>query len=282
MTQITAEMVQQLRNRTGVGMAKCKQALDEAKGDLELAIANLRKAGIAGAVKKADREAKEGTVVSATNNQRLVLVEANAETDFVVKNEIFQQFARDVADEVLKSGTANVDELMTAHWSKDKSLTIDQYRAITMQKLGENILVRRIMVIERSPNASIGVYSHSGGKIVTVVVVEGAQGEEELAREIAMHVAADAPEYLRPEDVPANVKAQEEDIARAQVKGKPDNVIQKILEGKLKAFYDQVCLVSQKFVKDPSVSVGDRVEQRAKAISKPLKISRYVRWAVAQ
>jgi elongation factor Ts len=282
MSQVTAEMVQELRTRTGVGMAKCKQALDEAKGDMDLAIANLRKAGIAGAVKKADREVKEGTIVSAMNNQRLVLVEANAETDFVVKNAIFQQFAKDVADEVLRTGISDVEKLLAEHWSKDKSLTLDQYRAITMQKLGENIIIRRVMVMQRSPNTSVGLYSHSGGKIVTAVIISGSEGEEELAREVAMHVAAEAPEYLKPEEVPADVKAQEEEIARAQVKGKPDNVIQKILEGKLRAFYDQVCLVCQKFIKDPSVSVNERVQQRAKAINKPLEISGFVRWAVAQ
>jgi elongation factor Ts len=282
MSQVTAEMVQELRGRTGVAIGKCKQALEEAKGDMELAIANLRKAGIAGAVKKEGRETKEGAILVGQSGNQIALVEANAETDFVVKNAFFQQFAQDAAQQVADSGVESVEALMAAQWAKDKSLTMDQYRAVTMQKLGENIQIRRLMLLKKEPNSSVGIYSHMGGKIVCLVVLSGAEGQEELAREVAMHVAAEAPEYLRPDDVPAAVKASEEDVARGQVKGKPENVIQKILEGKMKAFYEQCCLESQKFVRDPSVTVAEYVQQRGKAAGKPLQIARFVRWAVSQ
>jgi elongation factor Ts len=282
MSNVTAELVQELRARTGVAIGKCKQALQEAQGDMETAIANLRKAGIAGVAKKEGRETKEGTIVPAQTAQRIALLEANAETDFVVKNSVFQKFAKDAADEAAQKGLATPEALLGTTWSGDSSLTVDQYRAVTMQQLGENIQIRRLMLLTKERNSSVGIYSHMGGKIVCLVVLSGAEGQEELAREVAMHVAAEAPEYLRPADVPAQVKSSEEEIARGQVKGKPENVIQKILEGKMKAFYEQTCLEQQKFVKDPSVTVGEYVQQRAKAIGKPLEIVRFVRWAVSQ
>lgn len=282
MTQVTGEMVKRLRDRTGVGMGKCKEALDQAHGDMELAIANLRKAGIASAVKKEGRETKEGAIGIADSPQAIGLIEINAETDFVVKNARFQEFLQKMAQEVVHTGATSIERFLEQKYSGDTSLTIDQHRAVMMQSLGENLKLQRCQVIPKKNDLSIGVYLHLGGKIATLVEISGGSGEEALAKDIAMHVAAEAPQYLKEDEVPAAVKEQEAEIARAQVKGKPENVMEKIVQGKLNAFYDQVCLLRQKFVKDPSMSVAQVVEKRAKETNKPLKIERFLRWKVGE
>lgn len=275
-TEVTPKLVMTLRERTGIGMAKCKEALVEANGDIELAIQNLRKAGIASAVKKSDRETNEGKVLSAEDNSHIVLVEINAETDFVVKNEKFQAFAEQIAQEALSSGVNSLETLLSHTYSKDPSLTIDQFRAVTVQSLGENLVIRRVAKIAKKGNCSYGLYSHMGGKIVSLVVIEGAADQAALARDIAMHVAATSPEYLNPEAVPEKVKAQEEEIARSQLKGKPVEMLPKILEGKMRAYYEQNCLVNQHFVKDSSVRVAAYVHQKGEN----LKVVDFKRWAV--
>lgn len=282
MTQVTAEMVKELRARTGVGMGKCKEALEAAKGDMELAIANLRKAGIASAVKKEGRETKEGLIGNYEGDHAIALVEVNSETDFVAKNEGFQKFVLELAEEASKTNPASVESFLEQHFSKDPSLTIDQHRAVIIQKIGENLKVQRLALFPKKPDLSIGIYSHMGGKIVTVVEIAGASGEETLARDIAMHIAAESPTYLVPDEIPAGVKAQEEDIARSQVKDRPENVMEKIVEGKLNAFYDQVCLTRQKYVKDSSLTIAQLVEKRANEVKKPLTIKRFIRWQVGE
>lgn len=272
-TEITAKLVMALRNRTGIGMTKCKEALVEAKGDIELAIQNLRKAGIASAVKKSDREANEGKVVAAEDDSTLLLLEINAETDFVVKNDKFVAFAAEIAQEALSGGADSLDALLAQSYSKDSSLTIDQFRAVTVQSLGENLVIRRLLRLSKEKGHSYGLYSHMGGKIISLVVIEGAEDRADLAREVAMHVAAANPEYLDAAAVPASIKEQEEEIARTQLKGKPDHILPKILEGKMRAYYEQNCLVNQPFIKDTSVKVADFV-------GKDLKVVAFYRWAV--
>lgn len=278
--KVTPDMVKELRERTGVGMGKCKEALDQAGGDMDKAIEVLRKAGMASAVKKEGRETNEGLISAAEGKDAVALVEVNAETDFVTQNEKFKQFLRDIAQDAADSKTHSLDALMKHPYSKDKSVSIDQYRALVIQSLGENIQVKRIMLIPKSHEVSVGIYSHMGGKIVTAVVLSGGAGQEALARDIAMHVAAESPEYLRPEEVPAEVRAKEEDIARSQVKGKPDEIVHKIVQGKYKAFCDDVCLVCQKFVKDNTTTVGGLLESEGKRLNKHIAISAYYRWKV--
>ena len=282
MAQVTADMVKKLRETTGAPMGKCKEALDAVGGDIEQAVAHLRKAGIASAVKKEGRETKEGTIAAFEGTKAVAVVEVNAETDFVAKNDIFQKFVKEVAEEIAVTGPVSLDALLNQPFSQDTGLTIDQYRAVIIQKIGENIRVNRFELVGKGPDRSVAAYTHMGGKIVTLVVLEGASGEEALAKDIAMHVAAEAPQYLVPEDVPASVKASEEEIARAQVKGKPDNIADKIIAGKLNAFYDQFCLMRQKYIKDSSLSIAALVEKRSKEIGKPLKVSRFIRWQIGQ
>jgi elongation factor Ts len=282
MAQITAQLVKELRDRTGIGMGKCKEALEEAGGNIDLAIENLRKAGMASAVKKEGRETKEGTIKTAEKGGKIAVVEVNAETDFVVKNESFQKFAQGLAEEVCQTTPANVADFLKQKYSKESKHTIDEYRASIVQSLGENIQIKRLELFTKKSNASLAIYSHQGGKLVTLVEITGSSGEEDLARDIAMHVAAEAPEYLTHEEIPERVIEHEKEIARAQIKNKPANIVEKILEGKLRAYYDQVCLINQKFVKNPEVTIAELVAKRSKEIGKDLKVSYFLRWRVGE
>lgn len=281
-TPVTATMIKELRDRTGVGMGKCKEALEEAKGDMDLAIANLRKAGIASAVKKEGRQTNEGMIAAAETADTIALVEVNAETDFVVKNDKFQEFLRNIAEEVAKTKPSSLETFLSQKYSKDAGLTIDEYRSTIIQTIGENIQIRRIETLKKAPEKSIGVYSHLGGKIVTMVEITGTQGEEALAKDIAMHTAAAAPEFLSPEQVPASILENEKEIAAAQMKGKPANMMEKIVEGKMNSYFDAVCLVRQKYIRDDSVSITDLVNKRAKEVGKPLQVTSFARWVVGQ
>lgn len=279
---VTAQMVKELRDRTGVGMGKCKEALEEAKGDMELAIANLRKSGMAAAVKKEGRATNEGMIATAQDSKNVGVIEINAETDFVVRNTRFQEFLREMAEEIVKTTPASLEAFLAQTYSKDPNLTIDQYRSTVIQTIGENIQIRRITLIPKGGDKSVGIYSHMGGKIVCIVEIQGSNAEEELARDIAMHVAAAAPEYLDPASVPAEVISHEKEIARGQVKGKPENIVEKILEGKITAYYDAVCLVRQKFIKNDELHISDLVAKRAKETGKPLVLTSFIRWNVGQ
>lgn len=275
---ITPQLIKELRDRTGVGIGKCKEALEEANGDLEIAIENLRKSGMASAVKKEGRAANEGMIAIAESGSRIALVEVNAETDFVVKNERFQQFLQEVAQEIVETNPVSLEDFLAQKFSKDQNMTIDEYRATIVQAIGENIQVRRLKVFEKSGDSSLGVYSHLGGKIVTMVKIDGSGDAENLAKEIAMHVAAAHPEYIRPEDVPSKVIDQEKEIARTQMAGKPDHVIEKILEGKISKYFDDVCLNKQFFIKDDSLKIEDLVKKHGDNLA----ISHFERWTVGQ
>jgi len=279
---ITPAMIKDLRDRTGVGMGKCKEALEEAKGDMELAISNLRKAGIASAVKKEGRATNEGVIATADNHKNIALVEVNAETDFVAKNDRFQDFAKNIANEVASSNPASVENFKSQKYSKDPALTIEDYRSTIVQTIGENIQLRRLKTFKKEPNKSIGVYSHLGGKLVTVVEISGSDKEEALAKDIAMHSAAAAPEYLTEKDVPESVIQNEREIAKSQMKGKPDHVINKIVDGKMESFYNSVCLTRQEYIKDHSKKISDVINERSKATGKPLAITGFLRWSVGQ
>lgn len=282
MTQITAGMIKELRDRTGVGMGKCKEALEESKGDMELAISNLRKAGMASAVKKEGRATNEGKIGTAETDSTIAIVEVNAETDFVVKNDRFQEFLKNIVEEAAATKPASLEAFVQQPYSKDPALTIDQYRATIVQSIGENIQIRRLIIIAKAPQKSIGLYSHLGGKIVTLVEISGSNKEEAIAKDIAMHVAAAAPDYLSPEKVPADIINNEKEIAKSQVKGKPENIVDKIVEGKINAFYDTACLVCQKYIRDDSMSITDLVKKREKEAGAPLTVTHFLRWSVGQ
>jgi elongation factor Ts len=282
MKEITPDMVKQLRERTGVGMAKCKEALVLGEGDMEKSIDILRKAGMAAGVKKEGRETKEGVILASEDKASLVIIEANTETDFVAQNDRFKHFVHDCIKQALDSKAPNLEALLQQPYYKDKSITIDQYRNLIIQALGENIQLRRMELIHKHPNTSYGIYSHLGGKLVVVVELEGASDQDGIAKEIGMHVAAENPDYLNPEQVPPQVLAREEEIARSQVEGKPANMVDKIVAGKLKAFTEQVCLIHQKYVKDNSVTVQQFLETCGKKLGKSLSVRCFWRWKVGQ
>ncbi len=279
---ITAQMVMDLRKRTGVGMSKCKEALTEAGGDIEEAIHILRKKGMTSAVKKGGRETNEGVVGVAESDSAAYLVEVNAETDFVIQNDRFKEFLKNICDEVAATSPKSVEDFLQQKYSKNNALTIDEYRADIVQTLGENIQVRRIQEFKKTGECSIGIYSHMGGKIVCLVEIKGASDQDALARDIAMHVAAEAPDFLKAENVPADLLAKEEEIARSQIQNKPPEIMEKIVKGKLNAFYEKSCLVNQKFVKEPSKTVATYVADEGKKAGKTLEVIDFARWQIGE
>jgi len=246
---ITADAVKQLRERTGAGMMECKKALVETKGDLDAAAELMRKTGLAKADKKAARVAAEGTVASERAGLKAVIVEVNCETDFVARGDEFLGFARDVARAALAHTPADLTGLLaTAHGDS----TLDGVRRVLVAKIGENISVRRFATVT-APTA-LGVYLH-GGRIGAVVALQG--GDEALARDLAMHVAAANPAYIDAAGVPATVLDKEREILAEQTKGenKPPEIIAKMIEGRLRKYLAEITLVGQPFVKDPDTTV---------------------------
>ncbi len=270
MAAITATAVKDLRDKTGVGMMEAKKALEEAGGDLEQAVDILRKKGLSAAAKKAARVASEGMIASAQQGRVGVLIEVNSETDFVAKNEEFQTFAAALAGLVAEKAPADAAAL--GQLAMDGG-TVESRRNALVQKIGENISVRRFERFQAE--GAIAIYLH-GARIG--VMVEYTGGDEQLGKDLAMHIAAAAPPYLSRETVPADALARERAIYEAQAKetGKPDNVIAKIVDGKLEKYYGDACLLEQIFIKDPDG------KQRIKGILKGAVVKRFVRFQLGE
>jgi len=263
---ITADSVKQLRERTGAGMMECKKALVETQGNLDAAAELMRKSGLAKADKKATRVAAEGTVAVQRNAAAAAMVEVNCETDFVARGDEFQEFARAVASTALEAVPSGLDALLAAPAT---GATLDERRRALIAKLGENIAVRRFVRIAAS--GPLGDYVH-GGRIGALVAVQG--GDETLARDLAMHVAAVNPAYIDVGDVPADVLDKERAILTEQTKGekKPPEIIAKMVEGRLRKYLAEMTLLGQPFVKDQDVSVEKLLK---KAGAKVLQFVRY-------
>ena len=280
MSNISPQMVKTLRERSGVGMSKCKDALVEADGNLEKAVEILRKKGLASAVKKEGRETKEGKIGTFETDDALVLLEVNTETDFVAKNEKFQKFVVELAEQAAKSKPNSLESFVKESYAIDPSLTIEEYRNLLIQSIGENIKISKLEIIHKDKNSSYGIYSHMNGKILTVTEVKGSDNEQTLAKDISMHIAAENPEFLSENEVPKNVKKKEEEIARSQIKDKPEFVIEKIIQGKIKSYLEQNCLLNQKYIKDTAITVSQLLEKRSKEINKDLSITSFYRWNI--
>jgi elongation factor Ts len=252
---ITASLVKELRERTGAGMMECKKALVETNGDIETAIDNMRKSGAAKAEKKAGRIAAEGLIVAkASDDGKLAaIVEVNSETDFVARDENFTSFAKQVADVALANKSSDVAQISEATLASGE--TVEAARTNLVAKIGENIGVRRSQIVEAADGA-LATYIH-GGRIGVVVGLKG--GDQELAKDIAMHVAATNPQFIQPEDISQDVYDREKEIFTAQAleSGKPADIVEKMIVGRMKKFAAEVSLVGQAFVKDPSATVGD-------------------------
>ncbi len=256
MAEITATLVKELRERTGSGMMECKKALQETGGDIEAAIELMRKAGQAKADKKASRIAAEGLIVIKAAVGAAAMVEVNCETDFVTKNDDFRAFADAVTEVALDSAPADLDALLAANMANGQS--VEQNRRDCIAKIGENMNVRRFARLATRTGV-LGCYLH-GTRIGVLVELEG--GDAELAKDIAMHVAASRPLCVSAEQVPAELIAKEKEIyaARAVAEGKPAGMIDKIAEGRLRKYFEEVTLLGQAFVKDDKRSVGELLE----------------------
>ena len=269
---ISASQVKELREKTGAGMMDCKKVLTETNGDFEKAIELLRERGIAKAAKKSDRIAAEGLVTTYISEDGKVgtVVEVNAETDFVAKNEEFKNFVADVAKQVAEKNPANVEELLAQVSIVEPEKTVGEVLTNKIATIGENMSIRRFERFETSN--LVESYIHGDGKIAVLVEMEN--GTTELARDICMQIAAARPEYLDRESVPADRVNKEMEILKAQAmnEGKPAEIAEKIVLGRIGKFYGEICLVEQEFVKDPDVKVGKLVE------SKGSKIVRFARF----
>ncbi|RTZ16109.1 elongation factor Ts [Vibrio aquaticus] len=249
---VTAALVKELRERTGAGMMECKKALVEANADIELAIENMRKSGAAKAAKKAGNVAAEGAIIIKEENGVAVLLEVNCQTDFVAKDGNFTAFAEKVAADALAS-KASVEELVAK---------FEDERVALVAKIGENINIRRVQYVE---GAAIASYRH-GEKIGVVVAGEG---DAETLKHVAMHVAASKPEYVNPEDVPADVVAKEKEVQVeiAMNEGKPAEIAEKMVVGRMKKFTGEISLTGQAFIMEPKKSVGEILKERGASVS---------------
>jgi elongation factor Ts len=281
MAEISAKVVMELRGRTGAGMMDCKKALAATEGDIEKAIDFLREKGLAAAAKKQSRIAAEGLVGSYVCKEcnTGALVEVNCETDFVAKTDKFQALVNDIAIQIIKKNPADVDALLEQTFYKDESTTIgDMVKAATAE-IGEKISVRRFARYEA--NGTVDSYIHMGGKVGVLIEAAGELGENaaEVIHDCALQVAAAspvAPEYVRREEVRADHLEHEKEIliAQARNEGKPEKIIEKMVEGRIKKFYQDVCLLEQAFVKDGDISVQTMINQKAKG----LEIVRFTRY----
>ncbi|PYR28704.1 MAG: translation elongation factor Ts [Acidobacteria bacterium] len=283
---VTADMVKKLREETGAGMMECKAALTEANGDFAEANTILRKRGLASAAKKAGRVASEGLIGNrlAADRSSGILVEVNCESDFVARTPDFQQLVQDVLSEIEKAGDAASDA-----WRRDPNGPIARLVAAKIAKLGENIAVPRF--VRYAGQGIVGQYIHLGGKIGVQLELGGVTREiasrEELAtliKEIAMQIAAASPAYVSRQAVPAEIVEKEKSIYRAQMEqsGKPDNVIDRIVEGKLASFYAQVVLPDQESIRDPKMTVNQVIAAAAKTLGAPITVTRFARLKVGE
>ncbi|AIZ60191.1 elongation factor Ts [Bacillus safensis FO-36b] len=272
---ITAQLVKELRQKTGAGMMDCKKALTETDGDIEKAIDLLREKGIAKAAKKADRIAAEGLTLIKTDGNTGVILEVNSETDFVAKNEGFQALLNELADHLLAAKPATIEE---AHASKmENGSTVEEHITSAIAKIGEKITLRRFSVITKEDNAAFGSYLHMGGRIGVLAVLNGTT-DEELARDIAMHVAAVNPKYISRDQVSEEEANREREVLTQQAlqEGKPENIVAKMVEGRLNKFFEEICLLDQAFVKNPD----EKVKQVVAA--KNATVQTYVRYEVGE
>lgn len=266
MTVISAGLVKELRERTGAGMMECKKALEVSKGDIQLAVEELRKSGQAKADKKSGRVAAEGMISIVSNGKQAVMIEVNSETDFVARDTNFTQFVKDVSETALQAQIQDVEKIASQPMKGVAGSTVEEARRALVAKVGEKVDLRRI-VLSNASAATVGTYMH-GSRIG--VMVELDVDNNELARDIAMHIAASRPLVISPEAVSKDVLEKEKEIytAQAATSGKPPEIVEKMVMGRLKKYTDEISLTGQPFVKDPDVTVGSLLSKhRAKVLA---------------
>ncbi|MFA9456066.1 translation elongation factor Ts [Halalkalibacter sp. AB-rgal2] len=272
---VTASMVKELREKTGAGMMDCKKALTETGGDMEKAVDFLREKGIAKAAKKADRVAAEGLTIVKSEGNKAVIAEINSETDFVAKNENFQKLVGDLADFVLKNEPTTVEEALGQEFAPGQ--TVEEFINSSIAKIGEKISLRRFVVVSKADGDTFGEYLHMGGRIGVLTILEGTS-DSELAKDIAMHIAAINPKYVSRDQVAQDEVEREREVLKQQAlnEGKPENIVEKMVEGRLGKFFEQVCLNDQAFVKDGDQKVGKYVK------AKGAEVKGFIRYEVGE
>ena len=274
MAQITASLVKELRERTGAGMMDCKKALTQTDGDIDAAIDYLRENGIAKAAKKADRIAAEGLSYIEVKGNKAVILEINSETDFVAKNEKFVALVKNVANAILAAEPKSLEEALQV---QAEGGTVEAVINEGIATIGEKLSLRRFEVLSKTDADSFGAYSHMGGRIGVLTLVEGST-DEQAAKDVAMHIAALAPRYLDESEVPADVLEHEKKVLTEQAlnEGKPANIVEKMIVGRINKFLEEITVVKQKFVKDDSLTVEKFVA------SKGGKLAKFVRYEVGE
>ena len=251
---ISAKLVKELRERTGAGMMDCKKALEATDGDIDKAIDYLREKGIAKAAKKADRIAAEGITHVEVKGNDAVIVEINSETDFVARNEGFQQLVKEIANQILETKVDSVEALNETTLPNGK--TVSEHMTEAISTIGEKLSLRRFEIKSKSDSDAFGAYLHMGGRIGVLAVVEGST-DEEAAKDVAMHIAAINPKYVSSDQVSEEEINHEREVLKQQAlnEGKPENIVEKMVEGRLRKYLQEICAVNQNFVKDPDQTV---------------------------
>ena len=288
MADITAQMVKALRDRTGAGMMECKKALETAGGDIEKGIEELRKRGIASAAKKTGRSAKQGTIVIKLSDDKTsgVIVEFNCESDFVARTDDFQSLVADLAEQALASANVNAPaDLLTEAYAKDPSITIADLITAKVAKIGENMKLARV---EKLSGGVLGAYIHPGAQLGVLIQSTGlaASSDEiqELVRDIAMQVAAADPTFISRTEVTNEVLEKEKEIQRERAlrEGKPPAIVEKMLEGRMSKYYEEVCLLEQPFIKENSLTVAQLIDQSNKKLGVALTLAKFIRFKVGE
>ncbi|MEZ2715197.1 elongation factor Ts [Niallia circulans] len=272
---VTAQMVKELREKTGAGMMDCKKALTETNGDLDKAIDFLREKGISSAAKKADRVAAEGSTFIAVEGNEAVILEVNSETDFVAKNEGFQTLVKELASHILATKPASVEEAHTSNITE--GTTVEAHINAAIAKIGEKLSLRRFEIKTKTDNDAFGAYLHMGGRIGVLTVLEGTT-DDSAAKDVAMHIAALNPKYVSRDQVSQEEVAHEREVLTQQAlnEGKPANIVEKMVEGRLGKYFEDVCALDQSFVKNPDQKVRQFVE------SKGATLREFVRYEVGE
>ncbi|TMN23602.1 translation elongation factor Ts [Lentibacillus cibarius] len=273
---VTAKLVKELREKTGAGMMDCKKALQETDGDLDKAMEHLREKGMAKAAKKADRIAAEGAAHIEVDNNTAALLEVNCETDFVVKNDQFQALLSELGKHIVEQKPETVEEALQQELHGDGE-TVEKYINATVAKIGEKISLRRFTVLNKTDNDAFGSYIHMGGSIGVLTLLEGTN-DKEVAKDVAMHAAAVSPRYVSRDEVPEEEVNSEREMLKTQAmnEGKPEHIVDKMVEGRLGKFFEEICLLEQDFVKDPDQKVKQYVE------SKNANLKTFVRYEVGE
>ena len=265
----SAKDVKDLREKTGAGMLDCKKALEASEGDMDKAVDWLREKGIAKASKKESRIAAEGLSEIMVDGNKAVIIEVNSETDFVAKNEEFTNFMDKTAKAILNSGVKTMEEALEI--KMEDGQTLSETLVALIAKIGEKISFRRFELVEKTDNEVFGVYSHLGGRISVLTVLEGANSE--VAKDVSMHAAAMRPLYMNREEVPAEVLEHEKEIIKEQAinEGKPADIAEKMVNGRINKYYKEVCLLEQEFIKDSDKNVGEYVKANKGTVKKMIR-----------